>query len=200
MKKLIDWFFFPTDSAPRATVLIRVMAGAVFFWEGILKFVHEPGRRAVHEARHSLSRTDGPFRGGPGDRRRPPPDLRLPHPGHRRPVRHRDDRGDSLHEDLSVSRNVAAASSAGAAPGRCLGRPARDPLRLRADHVRADPDDYRPRPIVRRRHSRSHTNTAHDGRTGGTPPRTRLRVDRVLPSSVKRESGDCAGLLRISLA
>ena len=40
MKRLIDWFFFPTDSAPRATVLIRVMAGAVFFWEGILKFVY----------------------------------------------------------------------------------------------------------------------------------------------------------------
>jgi putative oxidoreductase len=40
MKRLVDWFFFPTESAPRATVLIRVMAGAVFFWEGILKFVY----------------------------------------------------------------------------------------------------------------------------------------------------------------
>src|SRR6476660_10104409 len=40
MKRLVDWFFFPADSAPRATVLIRVMAGAVFFWEGILKFVY----------------------------------------------------------------------------------------------------------------------------------------------------------------
>jgi uncharacterized membrane protein YphA (DoxX/SURF4 family) len=40
MKRLIDWFLFPRDSAPRSTVLIRVMAGAVFFWEGILKFVY----------------------------------------------------------------------------------------------------------------------------------------------------------------
>ena len=40
MKRLIDWFLFPKGSAPRSTVLIRVMAGAVFFWEGILKFVY----------------------------------------------------------------------------------------------------------------------------------------------------------------
>jgi putative oxidoreductase len=39
-RKLIDWMFFPTDSAPRSTVLIRWMAGAVFLWEGILKFVY----------------------------------------------------------------------------------------------------------------------------------------------------------------
>ena len=40
MKRLIDWFLIPPDSAPRATVLIRLMAGGVFFWEGILKFVY----------------------------------------------------------------------------------------------------------------------------------------------------------------
>jgi putative oxidoreductase len=40
MKRLIDWFFSPTDSAPRSTLLIRLMAGGVFFWEGILKFVY----------------------------------------------------------------------------------------------------------------------------------------------------------------
>jgi putative oxidoreductase len=39
-RKLIDWMLFPTDSAPRSTVLIRLMAGAVFLWEGILKFVY----------------------------------------------------------------------------------------------------------------------------------------------------------------
>jgi putative oxidoreductase len=39
-RKLIDWLFFPTDSAPRSTVLIRSMAGGVFLWEGILKFVY----------------------------------------------------------------------------------------------------------------------------------------------------------------
>ena len=40
MKRLIDWFRFPPDSAPRSTVLIRLMAGGVFLWEGILKFVY----------------------------------------------------------------------------------------------------------------------------------------------------------------
>jgi putative oxidoreductase len=40
MKRLIDWFFSPPDSAPRSTVLIRLMAGGVFLWEGILKFVY----------------------------------------------------------------------------------------------------------------------------------------------------------------
>ena len=40
MKRLIDWFLFPTPSAPRATVLVRLMAGGVFFWEGVLKFVY----------------------------------------------------------------------------------------------------------------------------------------------------------------
>ncbi len=33
------WFLEPPDTAPRATILIRVMAGSVFFWEGVMKFV-----------------------------------------------------------------------------------------------------------------------------------------------------------------
>ena len=40
MKRLLDWVFFPPDSAPRATILVRLMAGGVFLWEGILKFVY----------------------------------------------------------------------------------------------------------------------------------------------------------------
>jgi putative oxidoreductase len=40
MRKLVDWILYPPDSAPRSTILIRLMAGAVFFWEGILKFVY----------------------------------------------------------------------------------------------------------------------------------------------------------------
>jgi putative oxidoreductase len=39
-QRLIDWLFFPTDAAPRSTILIRSMAGGVFLWEGILKFVY----------------------------------------------------------------------------------------------------------------------------------------------------------------
>lgn len=40
MKNLIDWLLNPPQSAPRATLLIRLMAGGVFLWEGILKFVY----------------------------------------------------------------------------------------------------------------------------------------------------------------
>jgi putative oxidoreductase len=34
------WAIDPTSTAPRATILIRMMAGAVFLSEGILKFVY----------------------------------------------------------------------------------------------------------------------------------------------------------------
>ena len=33
------WFLSPPDTAPTATFLLRLMAGGVFLWEGILKFV-----------------------------------------------------------------------------------------------------------------------------------------------------------------
>ena len=40
MKKLTAWLLNAPDSAPKATILIRLMAGGVFLWEGILKFVY----------------------------------------------------------------------------------------------------------------------------------------------------------------
>src|SRR6476660_2851458 len=40
MNNLINWLFNPPTDGPRATLLIRLMAGSVFFWEGILKFVY----------------------------------------------------------------------------------------------------------------------------------------------------------------
>ena len=36
---LIDWTLTPPTDAPPTTLLIRVMAGNVFFWEGVMKFV-----------------------------------------------------------------------------------------------------------------------------------------------------------------
>jgi uncharacterized membrane protein YphA (DoxX/SURF4 family) len=39
-KTLIDWLLNPPQSAPRSTMLIRLMAGGVFLWEGVLKFVY----------------------------------------------------------------------------------------------------------------------------------------------------------------
>jgi putative oxidoreductase len=40
IEKFIRWMLTPPLSAPRSTVLIRFMAGGVFFWEGLLKFVY----------------------------------------------------------------------------------------------------------------------------------------------------------------
>src|SRR5260221_1816292 len=39
LNKMWHWFLYPPDTAPPATVLLRLMAGGVFLWEGILKFV-----------------------------------------------------------------------------------------------------------------------------------------------------------------
>jgi len=39
MKNAIDWLLHAPDDGPRAIALVRVMAGTVFLWEGIMKFV-----------------------------------------------------------------------------------------------------------------------------------------------------------------
>ena len=39
MNKMWQWFLYPPDNAPTATFLLRLMAGGVFLWEGMLKFV-----------------------------------------------------------------------------------------------------------------------------------------------------------------
>src|SRR5438445_12736466 len=40
MNNQINWLLHPPLDGPRATIMIRVMAGTVFLWEGILKFVY----------------------------------------------------------------------------------------------------------------------------------------------------------------
>ena len=40
MNNLINWLLNPPTDGPSATILIRLMAGAVFLWEGVLKFVY----------------------------------------------------------------------------------------------------------------------------------------------------------------
>ena len=39
MNKLMRWLLNPPVDGPRAILMIRLMAGAVFFWEGVMKFV-----------------------------------------------------------------------------------------------------------------------------------------------------------------
>ena len=40
MKKVINWFLNPPVTGQSSILIIRLMAGGVFFWEGILKFVY----------------------------------------------------------------------------------------------------------------------------------------------------------------
>jgi putative oxidoreductase len=39
MNNLINWLLNPPADGPRATFVIRLMAGSVFLWEGVMKFV-----------------------------------------------------------------------------------------------------------------------------------------------------------------
>ena len=41
MNNLTNWLLHPPVDGPRATLLLRLMAGSVFLWEGILKFVYQ---------------------------------------------------------------------------------------------------------------------------------------------------------------
>lgn len=38
--RAVDWFLRPATDGPDAIILLRLMAGGVFFWEGLLKFVY----------------------------------------------------------------------------------------------------------------------------------------------------------------
>src|SRR6516162_1160808 len=40
MKKFLLWLMTPPVDGPKSTLLLRLMAGGVFFWEGLLKFVY----------------------------------------------------------------------------------------------------------------------------------------------------------------
>src|SRR5215510_98315 len=40
MSKIISWLLNPPTEGPKSTLLLRLMAGGVFFWEGLLKFVY----------------------------------------------------------------------------------------------------------------------------------------------------------------
>jgi putative oxidoreductase len=39
-ERVTRFFAFPPTSGPRATLALRLMAGSVFFWEGLLKFAY----------------------------------------------------------------------------------------------------------------------------------------------------------------
>jgi putative oxidoreductase len=40
MKKIINWFIDPPVTGQSSIIIIRLLTGSVFFWEGLLKFVY----------------------------------------------------------------------------------------------------------------------------------------------------------------
>ncbi len=40
MKSIMQWLTKPPVDGPRSVLLLRLMVGGVFFWEGLLKFVY----------------------------------------------------------------------------------------------------------------------------------------------------------------
>ena len=40
MKDVLQWLMDPPTDGPKSTIALRLMAGGVFLWEGILKFVY----------------------------------------------------------------------------------------------------------------------------------------------------------------
>src|ERR1041384_2063668 len=40
MKNIMQWLIKPPVDGPRSVLVVRLMVGFVFFWEGILKFVY----------------------------------------------------------------------------------------------------------------------------------------------------------------
>ncbi len=40
MKNAFTWLTNPPTDGPNSTIVLRLMAGGVFLWEGILKFVY----------------------------------------------------------------------------------------------------------------------------------------------------------------
>jgi putative oxidoreductase len=66
MNNLINWLLNPPTDGPRATLVIRLMAGSVFLWEGLMKFVFQNqgvGRftKLGFPAPHFVATADGWF-------------------------------------------------------------------------------------------------------------------------------------------
>jgi putative oxidoreductase len=40
LKSVLSWLVNPPITGPKSTLILRLMAGGVFFWEGMLKFVY----------------------------------------------------------------------------------------------------------------------------------------------------------------
>src|SRR5215470_17843974 len=115
MKTILAWLMNPSPEGPPSTLLLRLMAGGVFLWEGILKFVY------VNQGVGRFTKLGMPF-----------PHFTADFVGYLEivggilllsglmtadcdSVHHRDDRGHPVDENLVISRDIAIAFAAVAA-------------------------------------------------------------------------------------
>ena len=102
MSKIIAWLMNPPTDGPKSILILRLMAGGVFFWEGLLKFVYANqgvGRftKLGMPFPHFTATFVGGLEIGGGL-------LLLDHAADCDPVCGRDDRRDSVDENFDVSR------------------------------------------------------------------------------------------------
>jgi len=135
LQKAIRCLVYPPTSGPEATIVLRLMAGAVFFCEGLLKFrVCEPRCGPVYQAGDADARGARTGDRRARNRRRPSSHWRPRHAAHQCAVPHRDARGDTVHQDFAVPGHLPAARATRPAGHGGVGRAARDSLRVRPNH------------------------------------------------------------------
>jgi putative oxidoreductase len=149
MKKLFVWLMNPPTDGPKSILLVRLMAGGVFFWEGLLKFVYaNQGVGRFTKLGIPFPHFTAPFIGcleivggllllsGLMTRLIAVPFI-----------------AEMIVAILSTKISLYLGTSplplpAGSSTSRFLGRVARNPLRLRADSDRHFPTGERPGKVV----------------------------------------------------
>ena len=141
MKSIMQWLTKPPVDGPRSVLLLRLMVGGVFFWEGVLKFVY------VNQGVGRFTKLGMPF-----------PAFTADFVGcleivggllllagllttNRHSLCNRNDCRDALNENLDVLGDVTPSTTAVATSGRVLGGFTRNSLRICAVHGRSLPAD-----------------------------------------------------------
>jgi hypothetical protein len=86
---------------------------SVFLGRNIEICLHQPGCRSFYKAGNSIPPFHGKLRWRSGNRWRGLAYFRAADSIHRHPIHHRNGSGDLVDQDMSLSRNIAAAPAAG---------------------------------------------------------------------------------------
>lgn len=137
----MHWLTKPPVDGPRSVLLLRLIVGGVFFWEGLLKFVY------VNQGVGRFTKLGMPFPGFTADFvgcLEIVGGLLLlfgtAYATNRRPLSNGNDCRNALNENLDVLGDLTA-STTGAPSDRILGGFTRNSLRICAVHGRSLPAD-----------------------------------------------------------